>query len=59
MDGLRIEIEPQTVCRCGGKILPMSAKEREEYDAIVREIEQRLRTAKPTGDEAVNIKDRE
>ena len=59
MDKYQIEIEPQIVCRCG-KILPMSAKEREDYDAAVRKIgEPRLEYAKSTGDEAVNTKDRE
>ena len=59
MDKYQIEIEPQIVCRCG-KILPMNAKEREEYDAAARKIEEpRLEYAKSTGDEAVNTKDRE
>ena len=58
MDKLRVEIEPQTIRRCG-KILPMNEKERREYDAVVREIEERrLQYAKSTSDEAVNIKDR-
>ena len=52
MDKLRVEIEPQIVCRCG-KILPMSEKERREYDAVIREIEERqLEYAKLTGDES-------
>ena len=59
MDKLRVEIEPRTICRCG-KILPMNEKERREYDAVVREIEERrLQYAKSTSDEAVNTKDRE
>ena len=40
MDKLRVEIEPQTICKCG-KILPMNAKEREEYNAAARKIEER------------------
>jgi hypothetical protein len=53
MDRVRIEIEPQTICRCG-KILPMNERERREYDDFVREIEKRrLQHAKPSGDEAV------
>ena len=52
MDKLRVEIEPRTICRCG-KILPMNEKERREYDAVVREIEERrLQYAKPSDGEA-------
>ena len=52
MDKFQIEIEPQIVCRCG-KILPMNAKEREEYNAAVRRIgERQLEYAKLTGDES-------
>ena len=53
----QIEIEPQIVCKCG-KIMPMSAKERESYDAVVREIEERrLRAEKRlAGDDAVEIR---
>ena len=45
------------LCRCG-KILSMSAKERESYDAVVREIEERrLRAEKKlAGDDAVEIR---
>ena len=40
------------VCRCG-KILPMNEKERREYVAVVREIEERrLQYAKPSDGEA-------
>ena len=59
MDKFQIEIEPQIVCRCG-KILPMNAKEREEYEAAVHQVEKRrLQHAKPAGDEAVEIRDHE
>ena len=52
MDKPLVEIEPQIVCRCG-KILPMNAKEREEYNAAARQIEERqLEYAKLTGDES-------
>ena len=41
------------VCRCG-KILPMNAKEREEYEAAVHQVEKRrLQHAKPIRAEAV------
>ena len=57
MDKFQIEIEPQIVCRCG-KILPMNANEREEYDAAVRKIEERqLEYANLTGDDAVERRD--
>ena len=52
MDKLRVEIEPQTICKCG-KILPMNAKEREEYNAAARKIEEgQLEYAKLIGDES-------
>ena len=54
MEKFQIVIEePQIVCRCG-KILPMNAKEREEYEAAVHQIEKRrLQHAKPIRAEAV------
>ena len=53
MDKLRIEIEPQILCKCGKSIVPMTKTERDEYDAAVRQIEERRsQTApEPTGDE--------
>ena len=46
------------VCRCG-KILPMNEKERREYVAVVREIEERrLRVEKKlAGDDAIEIRE--
>ena len=31
MDKFQIVIEPQIICRCGKSIVPIDAKEREEY----------------------------
>ena len=55
MEKFQIVIEePQIVCRCGKSIISMNAKEREEYEAAVHQIEKRrLQHAKPIRVEAV------
>ena len=54
MEKFQIVIEePQIVCRCGKSIISMNAKERDEYNAAARKIEERqLEYAKLTGDES-------
>ena len=60
MDKLQIVIEPQVICRCGKSIVPMVAKEREEYEAAVRQVEKRgVQAAVPAEEKIVEAKNPE
>ena len=57
MDKFQIVIEPQIICRCGKSIVPIDAKEREEYEAAVRHIVERgVQAARPTEENIVEAK---
>ena len=57
MEEFQIVIEPQVICRCGKSIVPMDAKEREEYEAAVCQIEKRsVQAAVPAEGKIVEAK---
>ena len=51
-----ILVSPRKICECGKSVLKFSAKERQAYDDIVRQIEDRSNIAKtPDGEISDNV----